>query len=64
MLHTDGISFGADEHQTTWYGSSSGYQQGDNLDIAASSDEDQEVGNLGRLVALETMQALNQIWAH
>ena len=64
MLHTDGISFGADESQSNWYGSSNGYQQGDNLDIAASSDEEQEVGSLGRLVALETMQALNQIWTH
>jgi hypothetical protein len=60
MLHTDGLSFTVDTPQTGWVGSSQGYTENDDIDSV--EDDQSDVINLGRSVALETMQALSQLW--
>jgi len=57
MLHTDGLAFSSDKVEPTWAASTDGYELSDN-----ELNDKPEIHNLGRAVALETMQALNRIW--
>jgi hypothetical protein len=59
MLHTDGLPRSLDNQQNTWQTSSDGYQ----LTESSGAVEEVNVSNLGRAVALETMQALSALWA-